>query len=164
MRHLFLLALLAALVACQSGNAQTETPADAQSESAAATPSVEKPEKPRVIGQGAVVDLFAERDPARTTVFDFTSEYCGPCRMFAPYLDKLHEMRPDITVVKVDINRPGVRGIDFGSPTAAPFRIPSIPHFKVMEADGTMIAEGEPARQLVVKWITELQPPAAEGR
>jgi len=167
MRHLSKLPLLLLLLvaACQSGTAQTEQPANVQP--VAAQPGEEiaaKPEHPRVIGQGEPVDLVAERDPGRTTVFDFYSEYCGPCRRIAPYLVKLHEMREDVSVVKVDINRPGVRGIDFYSPTARQHGIMQVPTLMVMQPDGTMVAKGEPAWNLVVKWILELEEQQTTGR
>jgi thiol-disulfide isomerase/thioredoxin len=152
-----------AVLGCQSGNAATDgsAPANAQAE-VVVSDAKAKPQSPRVIGQGAVVDLAQERDPARTTVFDFTSEYCGPCRRIAPYLEKLHSGRPDVTVVKVDINRPNVRGIDWSSPTARAFGVQQVPHFKVMDAGGTLVAEGNAAWDLVVKWIMELEEP--QGR
>jgi len=151
---------LVALAGCESGNAQPAEKAPAaleQSAEAASNSSAgDKPGSPPVIAQGSRTNLLEHADPDRYTVFDFTSEYCGPCRQIAPYLDKLHEGREDVTVVKVDINRPGVRGIDFRSPIAQQYGINSIPHFKVYDEAGTKVAEGDPAWQLVVKWIMEL--------
>lgn len=157
-----LLVALALVWGCQSGNAATDGPKSTDDSEALSLPNEDataKPAQPKVIGQGANVDLAEQRDPARTTVFDFTSEYCPPCRRIAPYLDKLHEGREDVTVVKVDINRPGTRGIDWGSPTAQQFGLQSIPHFKVMDKEGVLIAEGNVAWELVVKWITDMEQP-----
>jgi len=109
--------------------------------------------------------------PGKTTVFDFTSEYCPPCCGYAEPLHKLHADRADIAVVKVDINRPGVKGIDWKSPVAKQFALHSIPHFKVYGPDGKLIAEdrieygpdGRPTkrdsqgRAIVDKWIAELK-------
>ena len=58
-------------------------------------------------------------------------------------------------VVKVDINRPDVRGIDWGSPVAKQYGMQSIPHFKVFGPDGKLQAEGKPARELVTGWFEE---------
>lgn len=163
MRHLAKILLPLLLVACQSGNAQTAQPGDSSpaesTNTAVVAEAAAKPALPRTIGKGEPVDLMAERDPSRITVFDFTSPYCGPCRQISPYMDKLHAEREDVAVVKVDINRPGVRGIDFYSPTARQHGIMKVPTMMVVDAQGTMIAQGDPAWQLVVKWILEIVEP-----
>jgi thiol-disulfide isomerase/thioredoxin len=164
MRHEFArfglgLTLAVAFVAlgCQSGNAATDGNTERVPVTEAPAGALNKPDTPKIIGQGATVNLADERDPGRTTVFDFTSEYCPPCRRIAPYLEKLHDGREDVTVVKVDINRPEVRGIDWGSPTARQFGLQQIPHFKVMNQEGELIAEGNVAWDLVVKWISAME-------
>jgi thiol-disulfide isomerase/thioredoxin len=125
---------------------------------AAATPEAKtKSAKPLHVSKGAPVQLTDYLIPGKTTVFDFYSEYCGPCVQVAPALEKLHKTRDDIVVVKVDINRPGVRGIDWKSPVAQQYRLNSIPHFKVYGPEGKLMAEDRPpqarARQLVLSWI-----------
>jgi thiol-disulfide isomerase/thioredoxin len=112
-----------------------------------------KPDKPARISQGQEIDLNAYVVKGRTTVFDFTSEYCPPCRAIAPKLDALHAKRDDIVVVKVDINRPGVEKIDWQSPVAKQYALRSIPHFKVFGPDGKLQAEGNAARALVNGWL-----------
>lgn len=39
-----------------------------------------------------------------TVVVDFFADWCGPCKMFAPVLDKVAEKNPHITVVKMNID------------------------------------------------------------
>ncbi|MCX6954083.1 MAG: thioredoxin domain-containing protein [Verrucomicrobia bacterium] len=122
---------------------------------AAAAPA--KGEKPLRVAQGEKVNLADYLIPGKTTVFDFTSEYCPPCKAIAPSLEKLHAKRADVVVVAVDINRPGVRGIDWKSPVAQQYGLHSIPHFKVYGPDGKMIAEDKQgdakARAMVTKWF-----------
>lgn len=116
-----------------------------------------KGEKPRRISQGAEVKLADYLVPGKTTVFDFTSEFCPPCRAIAPMLEKVHATRADVAVVAVDINRAGVKGIDWKSPVAQQYALRSIPHFKVFGPDGKMIAEDKPdnaaARAMITKWF-----------
>jgi thiol-disulfide isomerase/thioredoxin len=157
-------ALLLALVACDSGNAQTSTPEPAKVE-LSASPAGDKsewetpvrPAHPETISQGEPVRLADHLVLGGYTVFDFTSPYCGPCRQIAPYLDRLHAARQDVTVVKVDINRPGYRGIDFRSPVARQYQLQQVPYFKVYDGAGSQIAEGEPAWKMVAGWIMELE-------
>jgi thiol-disulfide isomerase/thioredoxin len=113
--------------------------------------------KPMHVSKGTPVTLTDYCIPGKTTVFDFYSDYCGPCVQVAPALEKLHQTRDDIVVVKVDINRPGVKGIDWRSPVAQQYGLRSIPHFKVYGPDGKLLAEDRPpqarARQMVMGWI-----------
>ena len=90
--------------------------------------------------------------PGKTTIFDFTSEFCPPCRAIAPRLHKLHADRADIVVVEVDLNRPGVEGIDWGSPVAKQYGLTSIPAFKVFGTNGRLQMEGDDA----YSWVTSV--------
>jgi thiol-disulfide isomerase/thioredoxin len=93
--------------------------------------------------------------PGKTTIFDFYSKYCGPCVQIAPFLDELAKRNSGIVVRKVDINRRGVRGIDWASPVARQYGLQSIPHFKIYGADGKLQSEGDPAFQLILGWFKE---------
>jgi len=109
--------------------------------SAFAAPVHEKQAEPLVVSQGAEVALTDYLVPGKTVVFDFTSKFCPPCRAYDQPLHDLHVKRESIVIVKVDINRPDVRGIDWQSPVARQYELHSIPHFKVYNAAGKLIAE-----------------------
>ena len=116
-----------------------------------------KPAKPLHVSKGATVKLTDYLVPGKTVVFDFYSDYCGPCVQFAPILEQLHQKRADVVVVKVDINRPGVKRSDWQSPVAAQYGLHSIPHFMVYGPDGKLKAEDGPtsdrARQMVLAMV-----------
>ena len=111
--------------------------------------SATKKAEPARIAHGERVNLKDYVVPGKTTIFDFTSEYCPPCRAIAPAMHKLHTDRADIVVVEVDLNRPGVKGIDWQSPVAKQYSMQSIPHFKVYGPNGALKAEGDEAYGLV---------------
>jgi thiol-disulfide isomerase/thioredoxin len=123
---------------------------------AAFADAVKGPE-PLTVSHGQEVQLADLAVPGKTTVFDFYSEFCPPCRAIAPLVKQLHEKRADIAVVEVDINRPGVEGIDWKSPVAKEFQLDSIPHFTILGPDGKMLAEGDPARAKVIEWLQATQ-------
>jgi thiol-disulfide isomerase/thioredoxin len=112
------------------------------------------------VSQGAEINLADYVVPGKTTIFDFSSDYCGPCRTYTQPLAQLHSKRADIAVVRVDINRPDIKGIDWKSPVAREFQLESIPNFKVYGPDGKLIAEDGPdsnaARLIVDKFIESL--------
>lgn len=97
--------------------------------------------EPLVVSRGESINLADYVVPGKTTVFDFTSKYCPPCRAYDEPLHNLHVQRADIAVVKVDINRPDVKRIDWQSPVAQQFELRSIPHFKVYGPEGKLVAE-----------------------
>lgn len=106
-----------------------------------------------VVGQGQPINLEDHLAEGKTTIVDFYSEYCGPCVRIAPQLEALATQRQDIRVLKVDINRPGIRGIDWQSPVAQQFGLRSIPHFNIFGPDKQLIAEGDAAWALVRQWL-----------
>lgn len=118
-----------------------------------------KGEKPLRIAQGLKVDLADFLVTGKTTVFDFTSEYCPPCRAYAEPLLVLHQLRGDLAVVKVDINRPEYHHIDWQSPVAQQFELSGmgLPHFKIYGPDGKLVAEGREARLQVNRWLAALK-------
>jgi thioredoxin len=119
-----------------------------------------KGEKPLSISQGREVNLGEFLVPGRYTVFDFTSEYCAPCRSYDETLLALHRQRADVAVVKIDINRSEVHQIDWDSPVAKQYDLHSVPLFVVFGPNGALVAQDQPdnpaARLLVNKWISAL--------
>ncbi len=115
-----------------------------------------KPAEPPRIAMGERVDISNYLVPGKTTIFDFTSQFCPPCRAIAPSVEKLHKKRSDLAFVSVDINRPTVKtGIDWASPVAKQYELESIPHFRIYGPDGKLIATGDEARAMVNRWIEQ---------
>ncbi len=106
-------------------------------------------------GPGEKVDIKTLVHEGKTTIFDFYSDYCPPCRTISPLLKKLDEKRDDIVVVKIDINRKGVRGIDWAAPVVQQYGIRSIPHFIIYDASGSRTHEGRNAYQQVILLLNQ---------
>jgi len=88
-------------------------------------------------------------------IVDFYSKYCPPCMRISPMLEQLGEKRPDLKVVKLDINRPDVQGIDWQSPLAEQYKLQSIPHFKIYDGSGKLVQEGDGAYKQVLDWLKQ---------
>ena len=65
---------------------------------------------------------------------DFWAPWCGPCRLVAPALEEIAAERPDVRVVKLNI--------DDNQETAAAFQVMSIPTMILFQG-------GEPVRKIV---------------
>lgn len=104
---------------------------------------------------GEEMDVSKVLIKGKINIVDFYSEYCPPCRRIAPILAKLDKKRDDLVVIKVDINRPGHKGIDWKSPLAVQYGLRSIPHFKIFDENGEKIAEGIEAQQKVGAYLSE---------
>ncbi len=89
------------------------------------------------------------------TIIDFTSPGCGACMEMQPFLEQLHESRPDIVVRSFDVNREGAEGIDWDSPLAQKYEIHSLPFFKIFNEKGLLIAEGKSAKNMIVEILQE---------
>ncbi len=107
----------------------------------------------RVVSHGERISLSDYLVSGQTVIFDFFSQFCPPCVQIGPYMENLAETRDDIVLVTVDINRPGVQGIDWSSPVAQQFGLRSIPHFKIYGPDGNMQAEGDQAYSIIMQWL-----------
>ena len=109
-----------------------------------------------IIGSpGEPVELEPYAVAGKTTIFDFYSKYCPPCRKIAPELEKLVKDRADVVVRQIDINRPDVQGIDWKSPVAAQYQLQGVPHFKIYGPDGKLKVEGDEAYEQVSGYISK---------
>jgi len=94
---------------------------------------------------GAEFDVESYLQKGKTNIVDFYSDYCPPCRQISPLLKKLDKQRQDLVVLPVDINRKGVKSIDFYSPLARQYNLQFVPYFRIYNGEGNLLKEGQEA-------------------
>jgi thioredoxin 2 len=132
------------LIACPSCGKTNRIPAQASG-----TPRCGncKAGLPWIVNAGdADFAAVAERSPVPVLV-DFWADWCGPCRMVSPVLDKLARERPGrIKLVKVDVDKaPGL---------SRRFDVQAIPTLMVL-VDGKVAARqaGAAPAQVLRSWL-----------
>ena len=74
------------------------------------------------------------KEAGKLVLVDFYADWCGPCQMAAPIIDKLaDELKDRILIVKVDV--------DQSRQVASKYGVMSIPTVLILEADGDEIKE-----------------------
>lgn len=106
---------------------------------------------------GELLDLQPHLSPDRTTLVEFYSDQCPPCREMVRVMEYLAEQNREIAIRRVDIDRRGFRGIDFDSPLAEQHRVESVPSFHIYAPGGRLMAQGQAARDQVNRWYSEAQ-------
>jgi thiol-disulfide isomerase/thioredoxin len=101
---------------------------------------------------GQTIDIKQFVKPGQTTVIDFYSRSCPPCMKLGPMLEAMAAKRPKTQVVKLNIDRPGAKGIDFDSPLAKQYNLQGVPHLMVFDESGNLKAKGQEAINMVLPW------------
>ncbi len=102
---------------------------------------------------GQPVDIKKFVKPGQTTIIDLYSQYCPPCEKIAPMLAAIAAKRPKTQVVKLDINRPNVKGtIDFDSPLAKQQGINFVPFIMIFDEQGKLQYQGQEAINKILEW------------
>jgi thiol-disulfide isomerase/thioredoxin len=108
------------------------------------------------LSHGQAVDLDSLACPGKITIVDFSSDYCAPCVQLAMYLIKISKNYPQrYAIRRVNINRPGVVGIDWQSPVSREFHLESIPRLVIYD-NKVKVAEGAAARQWIVDDVDKM--------
>jgi thiol-disulfide isomerase/thioredoxin len=137
----------------ETGAGETEGVEAAGGEIAASPEAVSVGHVINADNPGQEIDIRGFIQIGQTTIFDFYSQYCPPCRRISPLLKQLDGKRQDIVVHKVDINRPGVRGIDWASPVTRQYNLNSVPHFKIYDSYGGLKSEGQQAYSEIISLL-----------
>lgn len=102
-------------------------------------PELLNPAVPMIeIAHGEEFELEDYIVPGKINIFNFFSEFCGPCNAIKPKVMALNEGNPDVNIIRVNVNRPGFQGIDWNSPVVKQYKLRSIPYFIIIELNGSV--------------------------
>lgn len=94
--------------------------------------------------------------PGKYTIVHYFSPYDGVSSNLEPRLVQLTQIRTDIAVRTVNINRPEVQGIDWQSPVLENARIQKLPYFQIYDPAQSLRAQARPAYEQVSQWVQSL--------
>jgi thiol-disulfide isomerase/thioredoxin len=91
----------------------------------------------RTLPAGEKVILADKSAPGKITIFDFYADWCAPCALITPELEKLVHSRPEeLALRKVDV-------IGWGSDASVHQKIEYLPYLAVVDAEGNVAAVGD---------------------
>lgn len=91
---------------------------------------------------------FLQTINSEYTLVDFYANWCGPCKMMAPVLDKIKDSRDNIKIIKVDVDK-----YEDLAKTYGVMSIPTLILFKNGQVVDKKI--GFTAEPILVEWINE---------
>lgn len=105
---------------------------------------------------GTPVDVQRYLVPGKYNIVGYFSPYDGTSINLGRQLYQLTQIRNDIAVRTVNVNRPGVEGIDWQSPIMQGSRIQKLPYFEIYDPSQHLRAHGRPAAEQVKQWVQRL--------
>jgi thiol-disulfide isomerase/thioredoxin len=99
------------------------------------------------------INLKKQIVKSKINIIGFYSIYSPPCKRIAPFIKKLEDKRQDVVVIRININREGVTGVDWQSPVVKQFNLKSIPYFIIISPWGRLMCEGEEAYNYVIQLL-----------
>jgi thioredoxin 1 len=115
---------------------EAQFPGDAPTDSAPLPESERKTLDIRTVSHGERVRIEKELAPGKVTIFDYYADWCGPCHLLTPKLERLVKRYRNVALRKVDI-------VDWESDAAKQasrdFRLSGLPYVRVYGANGEVL-------------------------
>ena len=88
---------------------------------------------------GQDADFRSYFTPERISIVYFYADWCPACRGLTPVMDAINAQVPDMQVLFMDIG-------DWNTPVTQQYGVTSVPHLKIYDKSGNLVAEGRAAR------------------
>lgn len=90
----------------------------------------------RVVSHGEAFKIKDHLSTGKFTIFDFYAEWCGPCHLLTPKLERLVLQNNNIALRTIDI---GNWNSDAAKQATKEYEMPGLPYVRVYGADGDFI-------------------------
>ena len=92
----------------------------------------------RSLGQGERFDLRKNLAAGKVTVFDYYADWCGPCHLLTPKLERLVLKYDRVALRKVDI---GTWESEAAEQASSEFELPGLPFTRVFDSHGKLLGQ-----------------------
>lgn len=82
------------------------------------------------------IDLRSALAPGKITIIDFWAEWCGPCHVLTPKLERLVQSDPRLALRTADVSQ---WDSPLGRQLTKTFKAPALPYVRVYGADGKFL-------------------------
>ncbi len=93
---------------------------------------------------GQDADFSSYFSPDRISIVYFYAEWCPACRGLSPVMDAINAQIPDMQVLFMNIG-------DWNTPVTQLYDITSVPHLKIYDKSGNLVAEGRAANDWLLQ-------------
>jgi endonuclease YncB( thermonuclease family) len=107
-----------------------------------------KPSAKPLNSPGQDVDFSSYLRQGRISIVYFYADWCPACREFSPVMDQINAQVPDMQVLFMNIGT-------WNTPVTGRYGITSIPHLKIYDKNGSLVAEGMAARAWLQRAMAE---------
>jgi thioredoxin 1 len=92
----------------------------------------------KVASNGEAFDLRRHLAPGKYTVVDFWAEWCGPCHVLTPKIERLVQQRSDVALRTIDLKNWESAA---AKQATKEFKLPGLPYVRVYGPDGEFVGE-----------------------
>lgn len=92
----------------------------------------------KVASRGEAFDVRKHLARGKFTVFDFWAEWCGPCHVLTPKIERLAAERLNVALRTIDLKQ---WDSPAGKQATKEFKVPGLPYVRVYGPDGKFVGE-----------------------
>ncbi|HEY0140196.1 MAG TPA: thioredoxin domain-containing protein [Thermoanaerobaculia bacterium] len=92
----------------------------------------------KVASRGEALDVRKHLARGKYTIFDFWAEWCGPCHVLTPKIERLVAERTNVALRTVDLKQ---WDSPAGKQATKEFKVPGLPYVRVYGPDGRFVGE-----------------------
>jgi thioredoxin 1 len=92
----------------------------------------------KVASHGEAFDVRKHLARGKYTIFDFWAEWCGPCHVLTPKIERLVQERSNVALRTIDLKQWDSAA---GKQATKEFKVPGLPYVRVYGPDGKFVGE-----------------------